>query len=111
MNTHQINDFLIVVDTKSINKAATQLYISPQALHQQLDRMEDELGFKLLKRTKKGCYLTVAGKVFYQGIKRLNEQYLELVNKSKLESKRTMRKKILTLSSGTFQDFEFNKIR
>jgi len=64
MNENQIRNFLMVAEKGNITAAAANLFISPQALHQQLNLLEKELGTKLLNRHKNGVSLTCAGEIF-----------------------------------------------
>lgn len=50
-----------VMVCRSINKAAQNLYISPQALRSAIGSMEDKLGFKIFERSKHGVTLTPEG--------------------------------------------------
>ena len=52
MNFSNINYFLAIVEEGSISAAARKLYISQQALSEQLRKMEEEVGAPLLKRGK-----------------------------------------------------------
>ena len=59
-----IKDFHAIIEcyeTRSINKAAKTLYITPQGLGKLLDRVEHELQVKLFERTKQGLIPTESG--------------------------------------------------
>ncbi len=71
MNTKNIETFLAVSTYSSINAAAEALFISAPALQQQLNRLENEIGFRLLERSPAGIRLTAAGRVFQEGISRI----------------------------------------
>ncbi|CBK74932.1 Transcriptional regulator [Butyrivibrio fibrisolvens 16/4] len=64
MDVKDIRSFMECYETRSINKAAKSLYISPQGLGKLLDRLEHELRIQLFDRTKQGLVPTEAG-VFY----------------------------------------------
>ncbi|MGV8083736.1 MAG: LysR family transcriptional regulator [Coriobacteriia bacterium] len=66
MNDHQLKSFVLVADAGSMTQAATQLFISIQALRQQIGILENEIGVKLFSRDSKGMSLTPAGKLFYE---------------------------------------------
>ena len=55
--------FSKVANEKSISKVATANHISQPALSQQMQRLEEELGVKLLTRSNRGIELTEAGHV------------------------------------------------
>lgn len=61
MRLDQLHYIIAINNYKSINKAAQQLYISPQALCVALTSLENELGFSLFARTPKGVSLTYHG--------------------------------------------------
>ena len=71
MNTKNIETFIAVSKYNSFNAAAEALFISPPALQQQLNRLEEEIGFKLFGRSPSGIRLTPAGETFLQGILRI----------------------------------------
>lgn len=52
--------------TESMSLASKVLHISPQGISSSIARLENELGFKLLNRTKKGVCLTEAGKKYVE---------------------------------------------
>ncbi|MBS7216682.1 MAG: LysR family transcriptional regulator [[Clostridium] spiroforme] len=65
MNIRNLEYFIKVVDTNSFTKAAEELFISQSAISQQIKALEDELGFPLMIRNRKGFELTQAGKYLY----------------------------------------------
>lgn len=66
MDTRHLRAFLKIADTRSISRAADALGIAQPSLSQQLLRLEDEVGFKLFRRTARGVTLTEAGRVFQE---------------------------------------------
>ena len=68
MNTKNIETFIAVSKYNSFNAAAEALFISPPALQQQLNRLEEEIGFRLFGRGPSGIRLTPAGETFLDGI-------------------------------------------
>ena len=61
MESRLLEVFVQVAELGSFSKAAQRLYITPSAVIQQVNRLEDELGVRLLLRSKKGVELTPAG--------------------------------------------------
>ncbi len=55
--------FSKIANEKSISRVAAQNHISQPALSQQMQRLEDEVGFKLFERSNRGIELTEAGKI------------------------------------------------
>ncbi len=66
MDIKDIRSFMECYETRSINKAARSLYITPQGLGKILDRLEHELQIQLFDRTKQGLVPTEAGVFFYK---------------------------------------------
>ena len=61
MTFRQIEFFVAVTESRSINKASEQLNVSQQAVSKSLRSLEDELGCELLNRTNGGVSLTSYG--------------------------------------------------
>lgn len=66
MELRQLRYFVAIVDHGSLSRAALVLHVAQPALTQQLRRLEDELGARLLHRSAQGVLSTDAGKVFYE---------------------------------------------
>lgn len=81
MNEKQLSSFLAAADQKSFSKAAEQAYISPPALIQQINLLEESLGFKLFKRSYHGLELTPSGEYFYQAASRILDIYADACQK------------------------------
>ncbi len=62
----QIKYFQSVVENGNFYIAADECYISQSAISQQIKKLEDELGVKLLERHNRTFSLTKAGEHFYQ---------------------------------------------
>ena len=61
MRLEQLKYLIEIANSKSINKAAQNLYITQPALSIAINSLEEELQYALLKRTKKGVMLTEDG--------------------------------------------------
>lgn len=61
MRLEQLKYLIEVANSKSINKAAQNLYLTQPALSIAINALEDELQYPLLKRTKSGVVLTDDG--------------------------------------------------
>ena len=66
MNLSALQYFREVVETKSISKVAANRHISQSALSQNIQKLEDELGYKLLERSNKGVLPTEAGRIIFK---------------------------------------------
>ena len=81
MNDDQLNSFIQVADCGSFTKAEELCHISKQALLKQMNSLEQEVGCALLYRKRTGIELTEAGKLFYQGAKRLLQSKDNLIRR------------------------------
>ncbi len=80
MQIEHIRLFHLAASLGSISKAAHASHISQPALSQQIQRLEQELGFKLFERSNRGVDLTSAGQIVekYAGnIARLYDNLME----------------------------------
>ena len=66
MDTKDIRGFIRSFELRSINKAAGDLFISPQGLGKAINRLEAELGVKLFDRTPNGLVPTESGVYLYK---------------------------------------------
>ena len=65
MDTRDIRCFRLVYEAGSINKAAGQLFITPQGLSRIIRNLESELQVELFARAANGTTPTDAGHYFY----------------------------------------------
>jgi DNA-binding transcriptional LysR family regulator len=84
MNTYQIKTFICVAERGSFSKAGDVLFTSKQALVKQIQLLEKELGITLFFRSNKGIVLTEAGKKFLEGCKRLDRDFLLLLEECRV---------------------------
>ncbi len=61
MDLRQLQSFVAVARHGNVTRAAEEEYVTQSALSQQLKRLEDEAGVRLLTRTSRGVELTAAG--------------------------------------------------
>ena len=62
MDTARYQAFLMAAETGSIKNAAEELGYTPSGVSQLIKALEEELGFTLLYRSKKGVSLTQEGR-------------------------------------------------
>lgn len=80
MESRLLEIFIHVAELGSFSKAAQRLSITPSAVIQQFNRLEDELGVRLLVRTKKGVALTPAGEYMLAKSKELLHDIQDIEN-------------------------------
>ena len=66
--------FIAAARNLNFNKAAEELCISQTAISQQIKQLEQELGFELFVRSKRGVQLTPAGEAFYRRCRKISTQ-------------------------------------
>ncbi|MEN1939158.1 LysR family transcriptional regulator [Paenibacillus sp. 102] len=93
MDFEAVQSFIEVKQTRSLSKASKRLHISQPALSKQIQRLEADLGVKLLTRSAQGVELTDAGELF---IKRI-EPIIEQINGLKGELKGYQEKKKISI--------------
>ena len=65
--------FVMVVEQGSMQAAAEKLQMTPSAVTQSLQKLEQQLKIKLLNRTTRKLSLTEAGEVFYQHVRQMQK--------------------------------------
>lgn len=70
-----IEEFLEIVDRGSFSAAARHLGVSKSFISKQISNLESRLGARLLQRTTRKLSLTHAGEAFYQGCRKMAEEY------------------------------------
>src|SRR4051812_15505789 len=61
----ELSHFIEIARARTMTEAAKSLRIGQPALSKSLQRLEQELGYKLLVRTRRGIALTRAGRAFH----------------------------------------------
>lgn len=87
MTFEHLEYFIAVVEENSFFDAADALNISQSSLSKQIIKLEQELGVKLLNRSKRKASLTEAGEEFYKEALALHRQYHRMLgNMNKYKS-------------------------
>lgn len=87
MNLNQIQYFIAVAEFSSISKAAEHLHISQPTISESIKSLEQELGVQLFKRIKQRIHITQNGRYYYDKVKNIYGDLLDLNNEvSKLAS-------------------------
>ena len=79
MNLNQLRYVIKVAETGSINRAASNLFISQSVLSTSIRNLENELGHEIFIRSSKGIEITPYGRIFLSYIPPL-EQQLQLLD-------------------------------
>ena len=85
VNTMRLNQFRFLDALKkygTISRAAEQLYISQPSLSAAIKELEEELGFEVVKRTRKGVVFTALGEQVLEHSKRILQEVEEIQNLS-----------------------------
>lgn len=80
MNIKDLEYFKVTCQTRSITKAARELYITPQGLSKTIKNIEFELHTTLLNRTPSGITLTETGQFLYEHLPDLLDNYYNIYN-------------------------------
>lgn len=80
MSIRKLEYFIATVEQGSFSNAASQLYLSPSAINQQITSLEQETNLILFDRTSYKPTLTSSGIVFYERAKRIVKEYYEAIN-------------------------------
>ena len=81
MTLTQLNYIITIAETKSINKAAEQLYVSQPSLTSAVQELEKELGITMFNRSGRGVTLTNDGAEFLLYARQLYGQYETILEK------------------------------
>lgn len=88
MTLQQINFVVAISETGSMSKAAERLYLSQPTLTSSVHDLEEELGFQIFNRSRKGVTLTADGAEFLPYARQLLGQYSILTERYGLSSNR-----------------------
>ena len=83
MYNRELITFITAADQGSFLKAAKELYITPASVMNQINKLENIIGAKLMERTNQGVQLTAAGRSIYQDSKRMMEFADEAIKKAR----------------------------
>jgi DNA-binding transcriptional LysR family regulator len=78
MHVKALKVFCDVVGRRSFSRAAAENDMSQSGASQMVHHLEEHLGVRLIDRSKRPFVLTPEGEVFYEGCRRLVEQYYTL---------------------------------
>ena len=78
MHLKSLKVFCDIVDLRSFSKAAEANGLSQSGASQAVHHLEDELGVRLIDRSKRPFVLTPEGEIYYAGCRGIVEQYAAL---------------------------------
>jgi DNA-binding transcriptional LysR family regulator len=78
MQLKSLKLFCDIVGRRSFSRAAAENGISQSGASQVVNTLEEELGVKLIDRTRRPFQLTPEGEVYYDGCRKLVQQYFAL---------------------------------
>ena len=81
MTSVQLKYILTIAETKSLNKAAEQLYVSQPSLTNALKELEKEVGITIFFRTGRGVTLTNDGVEFLTYAREIYREYEQLMQR------------------------------
>lgn len=75
MDIAHLRDFIAVIDSGSLSRAAGLLHVSQPAISQRMAQLETDLGVRLLARGPRGVRATPAGRELYRDAQQLVRQF------------------------------------
>lgn len=78
MNLRSLKLFCDVVGRRSFSRAAEENGMTQPAVSQVVQQLEDQLGLRLIDRSKRPLVVTPAGHKYYEGCRRIVQQYHQL---------------------------------
>lgn len=105
MNSKWLRSFGTVAQTGSVTAAAEKMFISPQALLQQINLLEREVDTELFIRSRAGMELTLAGREFLAGANTIMEIYDRTLTRCRLASQAENTIRIPMMSSIVLPQF------
>src|SRR5882724_8570718 len=96
MELRHLRYFVAVGEDEHYGRAAQRLRVAQPALSRQIQDLEQEIGFKLFDRLRRGVKISSAGKLFLDDVR----QILQQVNEATTRARRVARGQLGTLRVG-----------
>ena len=109
MTLQQLRYVIAVANSKSINKAAEELFITQPSLSSSIKELEEEIGIDLFLRSNKGVLITPEGEEFLSYARQMLEIY-SLVEDKYIEKKGIKKKFSVSMQHYTFAVEAFMKV-
>ena len=104
MELRHLRYFVAVADALSFTKGAQKLHLAQPSLTRQIKDLEEEIGVRLLDRTKREVSLTEEGKSFLADAKRVLQHSAEIIE----SVQRLSRHEVATLNIGYVADLFYS---
>ena len=101
MTLTQLRYAITVAESKSMNEAAKNLYISQPSLSSAIKELENEIGVELFRRTNRGIFMTAEGKEFVGYARQFVEQY-QLIESKYIQKENVKQKFSVSMQHYTF---------
>jgi len=99
MELRHLRYFVAVAEELSFTRAAKRMNIAQPPLSQQIRQLEDELGLRLLHRTRRRVEISDAGRVFLERARRI----LREIDEAAIQAQRAQRGETGSISIGFFE--------
>ena len=101
MTLQQLRYAVCIAEQKSMNKAASELYITQPSLSSTIRDLEQELGIQLFLRSNRGVVITPEGVEFLGYARQMVEQY-RLIEDRYVQNRRSRKKFSVSMQHYTF---------
>lgn len=88
MYSRELTTFISVAEQGSFLKASKELYITAASVMNQINKLETNVGVKLIERTSQGTQLTAAGRSFYKDAKKIIKQSEQAIARTRQIAKK-----------------------
>lgn len=102
MDLGKIHYFIAAAELQNFTKAAKACHIAQTTMSKYITVLEQEMGCRLFLRAHRTARLTVQGERFYEGIKKIYEQYQDLCQEISRTGGSSLRIGMLTID---YEDF------
>ncbi|MCI8609204.1 MAG: LysR family transcriptional regulator [Firmicutes bacterium] len=102
MNLSKIQYFFKAVELENFTRAAQACHIAQTTMSKYIGELETELGVHLFHRGVKNVTLTDEGRIYYEGMKKINDQYTQLCENLQMAGRKEVRIGMITRDYAEF---------